>query len=107
MFAAHAIAVAGPCAALMASAVSRQAANLRLETTTLAPCSAIASAIARPMPREDPVMTATWPLKSNSDMINPRVNEVALAGAGLLRARPGLRGEGADASGHRRGLLVR
>jgi hypothetical protein len=40
---------------------------LREETTTFAPCSAIRSTIARPMPRDDPVTTATLPLKSNND----------------------------------------
>src|SRR5262249_26161613 len=41
---------------------------LREEITTLAPCSAIRSAIARPMPRVEPVMTATFPVMSNKLM---------------------------------------
>src|SRR6185437_10605500 len=54
-----------PALSLMALATSSQACFLREEITTFAPCSAIRSAIARPMPREEPVMTATFPLMSN------------------------------------------
>src|SRR5271165_4117847 len=100
MFAVQAMAVPAPCAALIASAVARHAAILRLEITTLAPCSAIASAMARPMPREEPVMTATLPLKSNSDMIDPRAVDTALGGARLTRADPGLRRERAHPRSH-------
>jgi hypothetical protein len=42
---------------------------LRLEITTVAPCSAIRVAIARPMPLVDPVTMATFPVRSNSDDI--------------------------------------
>src|SRR5271170_2108256 len=49
----------------MAEAVSAQASALRDEMTTLAPCSASRSAMARPMPREEPVTMATRPLRSN------------------------------------------
>ena len=38
--------------------------SLRLETTTLAPCSAKPSAIARPMPLDAPVRSATLPVRS-------------------------------------------
>jgi hypothetical protein len=38
---------------------------LRLEITTLAPSFASSSAEERPMPRLEPVMTATWPERSN------------------------------------------
>ncbi len=38
---------------------------LALEMTTLAPCAAMASAMARPMPRLDPVTMATFPVRSN------------------------------------------
>src|SRR6185503_5591123 len=65
MLAGTTIAVPSPCFALMASATSWQASALRLEITTFAPWSAIASAIARPMPRDEPVITATFPLRSN------------------------------------------
>ena len=60
-----AIALPSPCAALIAAATSSHASCLRLEMTTLAPCSAIASAIARPIPREEPVTIATLPVRSN------------------------------------------
>ncbi|MET4720599.1 hypothetical protein ABIF63_004705 [Bradyrhizobium japonicum] len=45
-----------------------QTSALREEITTLAPCSAMRSAIASPMPRVDPVMTATFPFMSNKVM---------------------------------------
>src|SRR5712675_2144895 len=54
----------------MAFATSSHTACLREEITTLAPCSAIRSAMARPMPREDPVMTATFPDISNKVMLH-------------------------------------
>jgi len=38
---------------------------LRLEMTTLAPSFANSSAEERPMPRLEPVMTATFPVRSN------------------------------------------
>ena len=41
-----------PNFALIAAAISRQGSMLREETTTLAPCSAIRSTMARPMPRD-------------------------------------------------------
>ena len=44
-----------------------QASALRLETTTLAPARAIASAIDLPMPRVEPVTKATLPCRSNGD----------------------------------------
>jgi hypothetical protein len=49
----------------MASATSWQASALRLEITTLAPSFAKSSAEERPMPRLEPVMTATFPVRSN------------------------------------------
>src|ERR1700733_234800 len=68
IFAATAIAVPGPCAAFIASATALHGSSLREEMTTLAPCSARRSATARPMPRDEPVMTATWPETSKSDI---------------------------------------
>src|ERR1700722_19664674 len=68
IFAATAIAVPGPCAAFIASATAWHGSSLREEITTLAPCSARRSATARPMPRDEPVMTATWPETSKSDI---------------------------------------
>jgi hypothetical protein len=47
------------------AATSSQASALRLEITTFAPARAIASAIARPIPFDDPVTIATFPVKSN------------------------------------------
>src|SRR6476646_4959268 len=56
---------ASPPAFLMPSATSWQASALRLETTTFAPSLASRSAEERPMPRLEPVMTATFPVRSN------------------------------------------
>ena len=42
-----------------------QAYAVRLEITTLAPSFASSSAEERPMPRLEPVITATWPVRSN------------------------------------------
>src|SRR5215218_5040355 len=56
---------ASPPALLMPSATSLQASALRLEITTLAPSFASSSAEERPMPRLEPVMMATWPVRSN------------------------------------------
>src|SRR6267154_1604181 len=56
---------ASPPAFLMPSATATQASALRLEITTLAPSLAISSAEERPMPRLEPVMTATFPVRSN------------------------------------------
>src|SRR3954462_3133769 len=56
---------ASPPAFRMPSATSWQASALRLEITTLAPSFASSSADERPMPRLEPVMTATLPLRSN------------------------------------------
>src|SRR5207302_6837318 len=50
---------------LMPSATSWQASALRLEITTFAPSFASNSAEERPMPRLEPVMTATFPVRSN------------------------------------------
>src|SRR3954464_3529143 len=60
-----ATAAASPPFALIPLTTSSQAGSLRLETTTLAPCAAICSQIARPMPRLPPVTTATLPVRSN------------------------------------------
>ena len=71
IFAAMAMARPSPYLALIAAASTRQGSMLREETTTFAPCSAIRSTIARPMPRDEPVTTATFPLRSNSDTVVP------------------------------------
>src|SRR2546430_12573731 len=56
---------ASPPAFLMPSATSWQASALRLEITTFAPSLASSSAEERPMPRLEPVMMATLPVRSN------------------------------------------
>src|SRR5882757_7388696 len=61
----QAITWASPPALRMPSATASQASALRLEITTLAPSLASNSAEERPMPRLEPVMTATFPVRSN------------------------------------------
>src|SRR5271154_4895539 len=90
MLAATASATCLPALALIALATSSQACCLREETTTFAPCSAICSAIARPMPREEPVMTATFPDISNKFMFFPPFSKrhsgtVGTTGPGISR----------------------
>ncbi len=68
MLAATAIALPAPCLALIAAATCSQGPSLRDEITTFAPCSAILSPMALPMPREEPVITATLPLRENKLM---------------------------------------
>src|SRR5258708_4931 len=51
----------------MAAASWSRSACLRLERTTCAPCSASASAVALPMPRLAPVISATLPLRSKRE----------------------------------------
>src|SRR5262249_32104922 len=60
---------ASPPALAMPSATSLQASALREEITTLAPSCASSSAQARPMPRLEPVMTATWPVRSKGGFL--------------------------------------
>ena len=69
-----------PCFALIAWATSSQGPALRELITTRAPCSAIRSAIALPIPLEEPVMIATLPLRSNNSIVN-------LEEVGRIRAR--------------------
>src|SRR5258706_7600624 len=61
--------VASPPSPRIALATSSHGSGLRLETTTLAPRRAIHSAIERPMPRLDPVITATLPSRRNGSFI--------------------------------------
>src|SRR6201996_134739 len=56
---------ASPPALVIPSATSLHASALREEITTLAPSLASNSAEERPMPRLEPVMTATLPVRSN------------------------------------------
>jgi len=58
--------VAWPPALRISAAASSQTGALRLDTTTLAPCSARWSAIDLPMPLLEPVTTATLPVRSKS-----------------------------------------
>src|SRR5262249_48711323 len=55
---------------LMPAATSWHESALRLDTTTLAPCSARRSTIALPMPLVEPVTRATFPVRSKSVMAN-------------------------------------
>src|SRR5450756_1806224 len=64
VWAAMAVARSGYFALIRAASSSRSAC-LRLERTTLAPCSASAEAIALPIPRLAPVTSATRPVRSN------------------------------------------
>ena len=57
----QAITAASAPVARIAAAASSQASALRDETTTRAPSAAMHSAVARPMPRDDPVTTAMRP----------------------------------------------
>src|SRR5690554_417529 len=50
-------------------ATCSQASALRLEITTRAPQRAISSAMARPMPLVEPVITATFPVISNNGLV--------------------------------------
>src|SRR6185437_4284118 len=65
MLAAIGFAASRPRARLMSAAVLAQASALRDEMITVAPCSASRSAMALPMPREEPVTIATRPSRSN------------------------------------------
>src|SRR5467141_628000 len=53
----------------MSRATASQASALRLDITTLAPSRAMASALARPMPRLEPVTIATLPSRANGDAV--------------------------------------
>ncbi len=64
-----ACAIAAPPRAWIIRATSAQASAFRLEITTFAPASAIRSAIARPIPREEPVIKATRPVMSNNTFV--------------------------------------
>src|SRR6266851_753660 len=64
----HGTLMAVPPSFSIAAATMAQASALRLETTTLAPACASVSAMARPMPRDDPVTIAVRPLRSNCFM---------------------------------------
>src|SRR5947208_15380976 len=66
------IAAASPPLARIAAATSSHGASLREEMTTRAPESAKPSAIARPMPRDEPVTIATLPERSKRFIAFPQ-----------------------------------
>src|SRR3954447_12736265 len=107
MLAGIAIAAPAPCARSISATTSAQAGALRDETTTRAPASAMRRAIARPMPRDEPVITATLPCSENSDAIErllivgrelaPCAGDVSKRPAGrqtLLSKHPSHQGKG-------------
>src|SRR5260370_11615143 len=53
----------------MSRATASQTSALRLDITTMAPSRAMASALARPMPRLEPVTIATLPSRANGDPV--------------------------------------
>ena len=59
--------VASTAMAPISPTTASQASRWRDDTTTRVPCWASRSAIARPVPRDDPATTATLPERSNSD----------------------------------------
>src|SRR5215475_3183567 len=63
----HGMTEASPPCWRMSRATASQASSLRLDMTTLAPSRTMASALARPMPRVDPVTIATLPSRLNGD----------------------------------------
>src|SRR5579863_4131565 len=71
MLAGMAIARSLPYLLTISATTSSQGPRLREETTTLAPCSARRVAMARPMPRDEPVTTATFPARSNRVIVPP------------------------------------
>src|SRR5450631_3876116 len=83
MFAAIETAVPLPYLSLISLVTRSQTSCLREDITTLAPCSAIRSAMARPMPFVEPVMTATFPFISNKVMGFSRLRDVECAAVGF------------------------
>src|SRR6185437_2128049 len=63
------ITTALPPSARIFCATASHASGLRLEITTVAPCSAMRVAMASPIPLVEPVMIATLPVRSNNDGI--------------------------------------
>src|SRR5689334_24519748 len=62
--------MASPPASRISRATSRPASSVRPVTTTLAPSRAKRTAIARPMPRVDPVTSATLSSSRTSDLVD-------------------------------------
>ena len=84
--AAIAVARPAPWARSISAQAASQASSLRDDTTTRAPASAMRSAMARPMPRDEPVITATLPARENRVMASPGA---ACPGAGRGCGRRG------------------
>src|SRR5258707_606980 len=76
------IASARPPRSVIAAAVAA-ALSPRATATIVAPCWAKRSAIARPIPRDAPVTTATFPVRSNTQ----RLDRLHIAGHGDVRHR--------------------
>src|SRR5438045_2991145 len=62
-----------PRFASIALTTSSHGPAFRDDTTTFAPCSAMRSTMARPMPRDEPVTTATLPVRLNSVRASSRI----------------------------------
>src|SRR6185437_1028845 len=90
----QAITCASPPALRMPLATSSQASALREEITTLAPSFASSSAEERPMPRLEPVTTATCPVRSKG--VDFMVWSSALPEASRASLNTSFCAEGAD-----------
>jgi len=75
-------------ASLIAWATAWQGAGLRDEMTTLAPWLAMVSAMALPMPREEPVMIAVFPERSKR-LIGGRLSLRGLSCRFKHKTKPG------------------
>src|SRR6478609_8025324 len=84
MLAGIAIARPAPYVAQIVAATAVHASGLRDEITTFAPASAMRSAIALPMPRVEPVITAVLPASENNDMAGSLVAIQALVRAASI-----------------------
>src|SRR6185369_10690673 len=98
MLAGTAMARPAPCVAQIAAATAAHASGLRDEITTFAPASAMRSAIALPMPRVEPVITAVLPASENNDMAGSFAFQCDTGALSCPRYRP---------LNHRRGFPAR
>src|SRR5215207_10332056 len=88
----QAITAAFPPLSRIAAATGSQPSALRLEITTLAPIRAIVSAIERPMPRLEPVTTATLSVRSKGVLMRllplfPARGSVSVGAVGATAGR--------------------
>src|SRR5580700_2966892 len=72
--------------AIRPARTSSQASILRDEIITLAPARANSSAMARPMPRDEPVTSATFPERSKSPLTTGPSSDLEEAGRALAAA---------------------